>query len=180
MWYVMQVISGQENQTALQAEKRIPEEILENCFVPVRRLRKKFHGAWHDVTEKLFPGYVFMITDYPWLLYEELKKIPTLTKVLGRCGEYFTPLSEADMHMMERLQDGMREKGNLEVEISKVTVEEGNQIRILEGPLKNLEGKIKKVNLHKRVAAVEMEFMGNKSVVHLGIELVGEIGNEIY
>ena len=82
--------------------------------------------------------------------------------------------------MMERLQDGMREKGNLEVEISKVTVEEGNQIRILEGPLKNLEGKIKKVNLHKRVAAVEMEFMGNKSVVHLGIELVGEIGNEIY
>jgi len=173
MWYVMQVISGQENQTARQVEKRIPEEIMENCFVPVRRLRKKFHGTWHEVTEKLFPGYVFMITDQPWLLYEELKKIPTLTKVLGRCGEYFTPLSEVDVQMMEKLQDGMGEKENLEVEISKVTVEEGNHIRILEGPLKNLEGKIKKVNLHKRIAAVEMEFMGNKSVVHLGIEMVG-------
>ena len=44
----------------------------------------------------------------------------------------------------------------------------------MSGPLINLEGQIKKVNLHKRTAAVEVEFMGSKTGIYLGIEMVGE------
>ena len=175
MWYVMQVASGQENRTVFLVEKVVSEGILESCFVPVRRLRKKFRGAWHEVIEKLFPGYVFMISERPQLLYEELKQIPALTRLLGRCDEYFTPLSEKDVRMMEKLQNIMGDSGNLEVEISRIIVEKGNRIRILSGPLKDLEGQIKRVNLHKRIAEVEMEFMGSRSVVHLGVEMVEEI-----
>lgn len=69
------------------------------------------------------------------------------------------------MRMMEKLQNGLCDKGKLEVEISKVAVEEGNQVRILSGPLMNLRGQIKKVNLYKRIAVVEMEFMANISVI---------------
>jgi len=176
MWYVMQVVSGQENRTTFLVEKMISEGILESCFVPVRRLRKKFHGTWHEVTEKLFPGYVFLISEQPQPLYEELKRIPALTRMLGRCGEYFTPLAEKDVQLMEKLQNGMSDNGNLEVEISKIAIEEGNQIRILSGPLMNLEGQIKKVNLHRRIAVVEVEFMGNKSLVHLGVEMIEKMG----
>ena len=61
-----------------------------------------------------------------------------------------------------------------EAGISKISIEKGKQIRILSGPLRNLEGQIKKVDLHKRTAAVELEFMGRKMVVYLGIEMVGE------
>ena len=78
-------------------ESMVSEGILERCFIPTRRLRKKFQGAWHEVTEKLFPGYVFLITEQPQLLYEELKQIPRLTRMLGRCEEYFVPLPEADV-----------------------------------------------------------------------------------
>ncbi len=175
MWFVMQVVSGQENRTVFFVEKMIPKGILENCFVPVRRLRKKFHGAWHEVTEKLFPGYVFMVSEQPQLLYEELKQIPALTKMLGRCEEYFTPLSEKDVRILEGIQKGKNGSRNPEAGISRIAVEEGNQIRILSGPLVALEGQIRKVNLHKRIAVVEVEFMGNKSLVHLGVEMVGEI-----
>ena len=104
MWYVMKVISGQENRTVFLVEEIVSKRALESCFVPVRKLKKKFRGAWHEVTEKLFPGYVFMISKQPRLLYEELKQIPALTRILGRCGDYFTPLSERDMQMMEKLQ----------------------------------------------------------------------------
>lgn len=172
MWYVMQVIPGQENRMIFLIERMISKGVLENCFVPVRRLRKKFHGTWHEVTEKLFPGYVFMISERPQLLYEELKKIPALTRLLGRCGDYFTPLSDQDVRMMENLQNGMGGSRNLEVGISRIAVEEGDRIRILSGPLMKLEGQIRKVNLHKRVAMVEVEFMGNKSLVHLGVEMI--------
>lgn len=88
------------------AGKILSKGTVTNCFVPMRRLRKKYHGQWREVTEILFPGYVFMITEQPQLLYEELKKIPALTRLLGRCEEYFTPLSQADVQMMERLQNG--------------------------------------------------------------------------
>lgn len=172
MWYAMQVISGQEFRTVFLVEKIVTEGILESCFVPVRKLRKKFHGVWHEVKEKLFPGYVFIISGQPQSLYEELKRIPALTKLLGRCEEYFTPLSEADVQMMKKLLDEMRDDGNREVEISKIAVEDGNRIRILSQPLANLEGQIKAINLHKRIAEVEMEFMGNRAVVHLGVEIV--------
>ena len=77
--------------------------------------------------------------------------------------------------MMEKLQNRMVDGGALEVGISKIAVEEGNQIRILSGPLKDLEGQIRKVNLHKRIAEVEMEFMGSRSVVYLGVEMVERI-----
>ena len=70
------------------------------------------------------------------------------------------------LRKFQDLQDG--------VGLSRVTVGEKRQIRIIDGPLKNLEGQIKKVNLHKRIAAVEAEFMGSKSLIHLGIEIVDE------
>ncbi len=172
MWYVMQVTSGQENRTVFLVEEIISRGTLEDCFVPVRRLKKKFRGAWHEVTEKLFPGYVFMISEQPWLLYEELKQVPALTRMLGRCEEYFTPLSEKDVWMMEKLRNGVDDGGNLEVEISKVAVEEGKQVRVLSGPLMDLRGQIKKVNLHKRIAEVEMEFMGDQILINFGIEII--------
>ena len=193
MWYVMQVISGQESRTVLKLERIISGERLGSCFIPMRRLKKKYKGAWHEVTEKLFPGYVFLTTNEPQLLYEDLKMVPALTKMLGKCEEYFTPLSKGDTELLHRLKkwtdkaggnDGSQKKRTKEetldtgagimVGISKVKIDEGRQLRVLSGPLKDMEGEIKKVNLHKRIAVVEMEFMGSLRAVHLGIELVEE------
>ncbi|WP_443029438.1 KOW motif-containing protein [Sporofaciens musculi] len=52
-----------------------------------------------------------------------------------------------------------------------MAVGENQRIKIISGPLKNLEGQIKKINLHKRIAIVEAEFMGNRTLLHLGIEI---------
>ena len=180
MWYVMQVASGREGHTVLLMERILSQGILENCFVPMRRMKKKYEGRWREVREKLFPGYVFLISEQPQLLYDELKQIPALTKLLGSCEEYFTPLSEKDAEFLMKLQsiqnikDEEKDIGAATVDLSKVAVGENQRIKIISGPLKNLEGQIKKINLHKRIAVVEAEFMGNKSLVHLGIEIVDE------
>lgn len=187
MWYVMQVVSGKERNTALLVERVLPKGILERCFIPMRRRKKKYQGIWQEVTEKLFPGYVFLISGEPRLLYDELKRITALTKLLGSCEEYFTPLSESDVQLLLKLQDiSNAPEGQENVQkgqdlchmwsagISKVSIGDDKTIKILSGPLKNLEGQIKKLNLHKRIAAVETEFMGNRSLIHLGIEIVGE------
>ena len=37
-----------------------------------------------------------------------------------------------------------------------------------------MEGYIRKIDLHRRIAKVEVEFMNRKTVIHLGIEMVGK------
>ena len=38
----------------------------------------------------------------------------------------------------------------------------------------HMEGYIKKIDLHRRIALVEVDFMNQKTVIHLGIEMVGK------
>ena len=52
------------------------------------------------------------------------------------------------------------------------------EVVILDGPLKNQEGRIVRYNLHKREVTVRIPFMGNDVELRLGIEMVGERGRK--
>ena len=139
--------------------------------VPKRERQKKFQGCWHTVEEILFPGYVFGITDRPGELYQNLQRIPKLTRILGREEGYFVPLNREEEALVRKLGDGRHRTG-----LSRVEVMEGKQIRVVEGPLKDYVGDVVKVNLHKREVAVKVEFMGRSIKLYMGIEMV-ETGN---
>lgn len=119
----------------------------------------------------LFPGYVFGITDRPGELYQNLQRIPKLTRILGREEGYFVPLNREEEALVRKLGDGRHRTG-----LSRVEVMEGKQIRVVEGPLKDYVGDVVKVNLHKREVAVKVEFMGRSIKLYMGIEMV-ETGN---
>lgn len=167
MWYVIQTLGGEEEQTADMIRRRVSSCHLEECFVPKRERVKKFCGQWNKVDEILFPAYIFVITDKPAELYRELRQVPRLTKVLGREEAYFVPLSQDEERLVRSLGDQEHRTG-----LSKVAVEEGKKIRVLEGPLKDYAGDVVKVNLHKREAAVKVEFMGREMELKMGIEMV--------
>lgn len=128
-----------------------------------------------DRREKLLPGYVFMNSENAEELYFALRHIPMLTKVLGRDSDHFTALSDRETEWLEALvpvgQDG---KITGEVPLSQITVTENDKIKILSGPLRDMEGRVKRINLHKRFAEVEVELMGRMIIIHLGIEMVEE------
>lgn len=172
-YYVIQVSPGKEKDTELFIAKRIAKEVCSSCFHPVRHVRKKFHGEWMDRLEKLLPGYVFLSSEDAEELFFALKEIPMLTKLLGWELESFTALTYQETEWLEALisvdRDG-RMTG--EVPLSQIEINENDEIRILSGPLQNMEGMVKRINLHKRIAEVEVEFMGRMIVLHLGIEMV--------
>ena len=41
----------------------------------------------------------------------------------------------------------------------------------------DLEGMIRKINLHKMIAEVEVPFMNGETVIHLGVEMVEQKQN---
>ncbi len=188
MYYVLQVASGMEDKTEAYITSVLSDAHYDRCFHLTRHMKKKFHGRWTDIHERLLPGYIFIVSNNVKGMYLELKKVPSYTKLLGRDMEYFTELPERDVewlklllgnNLLEQRKQIYFDENEIEtvepwheVALSKVSVGEENEIKILSGPLKNMDGMIKKINLHKRVAEVEVEFMNRKTIVYLGIELL--------
>ena len=94
MWYTIQTLGGQEEKTVDMIRKMVSPDLIEECFVPKRERLKKYRGSWNKVEEVLFQGYAFVISNRPKELYEEMKQVPRLTKVLGRETDYFIPLDK--------------------------------------------------------------------------------------
>lgn len=170
MYYVLQVASGTEEKVEEQIRTMVDKKMYGGCFHPMRYMRKKFRGEWTEVYEKLLPGYVFITSDRIKKLYLELKRVPMVTKLLGKDGECFTTLSDQETDWLEQVME--LTDGRMEVPVSQISVSENNVVTILSGPLRNVEGQIKKINLHRRIAEIEVDFMKRKTVVHLGIEMV--------
>lgn len=173
MYYVMQVAPGKEAETEKYILERIPDEYYSSCFYPVRYVRKKFHGKWYDRCEKLLPGYVFIKSENVYGLYLELKKVPMLTRLLGQDKEFVTALTGQETAWLEKIIPVVLEgTTKAEIPLSSVEVGKDDEIKILCGPLKNMAGMIKKINLHKRIAEIEVKFMGRTTTIHLGIEMI--------
>lgn len=167
MWYVIQTIGGEEEKTAEMIKKCVSSYYIKDCFVPKRERMKKFHGNWNKIEEILFHGYVFVISESPGQLHQQLKSIPKLTKILGREENYFVPLNEDEIQLVQGISNSEHK-----TVISMIEVEEGKNIRVVDGPLKDYVGKLVKVNLHKREVVVRVEFMGRDMELKLGVEMV--------
>lgn len=133
---------------------------------PPIRGQKRIQGVWKMRTEVLLPGYIFVITDHPGKLREALRSIPKFTRLLGN-NDVFTPLDDQEAAFV----NAFTKPGHRVVEFSN-GVMEGDEIVILNGPLMNQTGLIKKLDRHKRLAYLEMEILGRKKIVKIGLEIV--------
>ena len=165
MWYVIQVKTGDEKKILVQTEKILSEQILEKSFIPRYERKRRYRGVWHTAKDILFPGYVFLSTEQPEALFLELKKVVGLTKLL-RSQEYILPLKKEEEKFLRQVSDEEQV-----VELSTGLIE-GSQVVIVDGPLKGLESRIKRIDRHKRLAWIEMEMLGEVRLVTVGLEIV--------
>ncbi|MEH2955939.1 antiterminator LoaP [Candidatus Merdisoma sp. JLR.KK011] len=167
MWYVIQVRTGTEREIIRQCQTVIPKETLEKSFLPCFEEMKRYQGAWHKEQKLLFPGYVFLISGDPEQLYRSLKPVIGLTKLL-KTGDQIISLTEPEIQFLLRF-------GGTEqlVKMSTGFVEQ-DQIIILDGPLKGMEGYIKKIDRHRREASLELPMFGRILDVKVGLEIIGK------
>lgn len=189
MYYVFYTGAGKEDRAEAFIRKRVCSGLCSSCFHPVRRMRKKIRGEWKEYEERLVPGYIFLESGDIGGLYLELQKSPRYLKALGKeeadpgdleMGVRFHALTEDEVGWLEKLAGKRKKPGtasgaaqNPVVGLSQVGFGEDDRVAILSGPLKDMGGMVKKINLHKRTAEVEVELMGRKLSLHLGIEILG-------
>ena len=165
MWYVLQVRTGTEESIRLQCRNNIPKAALERCFIPYYEEKKRIRGEWTIQKKVLFPGYVFVVTEDLNHLYDSLKTVIGLTKLIGT-GKEIVPLTEVEKDFL--LGFGGEEQV---VKMSEGIIE-GTKIIVTQGPLMGKEGYIKKVDRHKRKARLELEMFGRMQEVVVGLEIV--------
>ena len=170
MWYVIQTMAGQEFQVCDLILRIIPSDLVSEVFVPRYEVMKKIKGLWTKRKEVLLPGYVFVVTKEPGKLKESLRGVPRFTRLLGN-GDMFIPLDDREVSFV----NAFTQPGNRIVELSTGVVE-GDDVVILNGPLMGNIGLIKRIDRHKRLAYLEIEMLGRKKTVKIGLEIVSKRG----
>lgn len=164
MWYVIQVYTGKELEIARQCRDRVTENG-EDVFVPLAERWTKIRGERTLVTSRLFPGYVFIETEKIEDFYKRLNRVCAMTKVL-RIGEEMTPIYPEEEAYLKRLG------GDKHVVKYSEGYIEGEKLVVTSGPLKDFDGKVKKILRHKRLVVIEVPLLGHTVDVTLGMGVV--------
>ncbi len=166
--YVVQVLTGREKQVKHLIEKIVHRDLIEECFIPYFKLKKRMQGEWQLVEERLTPGYLYVTTRDIDSVQQALWGVPSFTKLLGNDGG-FIPLRKDEMQWLDKLTGA----GDRTVDMSEGIIE-GDQILITAGPLKGLEALIRKVDRHKRLAYIDMHMFGRTKTIRVGLEIVSK------
>ena len=156
--------TGAERSVAHHINQNFPEV---TAIAPVKILPEKRHGQWENREQILLPSYVFLYTEQDQLPVNLRAKAQDLYTIL-QYDHGVRTLTGADSDYAQWI---FRHQGNIKP--SKVLAE-GETIKIIDGPLLDCQGKIVKLDKHKRRAWVEFEFDGMKRVVSMGVEWVEE------
>ncbi len=167
-WYVIHVRVGKEESVCYKIRTRVSSELWEDCFVPLVENIYKKAGEYRKIVRPLFPGYVFIICEDPKAVSASLNGVQDYTRLL-KTGEDFEALSQKEIDYLLILAG---EKQCVELSTGYIV---GDKIIITSGPMKGLDGNIRKIDRHKRCAMVEIPFLGRPTLVRLPLEIVSKL-----
>lgn len=164
-WFVLHVIKGKEKSvlnrlSLLQLEDIIP-------FLPKKKMKIRQKGSLHDKQIPLYPGYLFVIGELRQIF---IKKITSVNGVIKFVGQKNNP---STINLEEKRLILSITTGKGIAEYSKV-IKEGTKIKIISGPLKELEGKILSVDRRKQRAVVGLPLLNSIVNTTLSFEYIKE------
>jgi len=154
----------------LRFTELIPSETDIQLIWPRRRLKIRRKGEWLYTVDSIFSGYLFLkANNFSLELYEKLKHIPYFIRFLEN-NDNIVPLSKSERDII----DYFISFGEA-VDKSMVIFDENDKIRVIEGPLKDLEGKIVKVNKRKERAKVRLDLYKKSFLVDFSFETLVQV-----
>lgn len=171
-WYILFVNTGREHKVERILKERLDAELF-LPFVPLFEKLFKISGAVKKELVPLFPGYVFVESKVPGqvfikLINSKINDIYDLIKIL-KYSDTEIAMRDSERQMLMSLCNGEHC-----IESSRGVIS-GDKIHITSGALKGLETIVRKVNRHKRLAWIGMEFMGEMRLVKIALEIVEKV-----
>ena len=164
-WYVIHTYSGFENKAKVALEERIKTAHKEPYFgaiiVPEENVVELKNGQKRTSKKRFFPGYILVkmcLTDETWHI---VKNTPKITGFVGdRLKPHPVPESEVEK-MTNRIAEGQSKPR------PRISFQEGESVRVVDGPFANFSGTIEGVNPEKGKVKVLVSIFGRSTPVEL-------------
>jgi transcriptional antiterminator NusG len=170
-WYAIHTYAGYEDVVLRNLKQRIDSlgmnDKIFNVIVPIEKKIKIKGGKRVEVEEKIYPGYVLVdmiVTEDSWYV---VRNTPRVTGFVG-VGVKPLPLKKEEV-------DYLFGKMNTGVSKHKIDLMVGEIVRIVDGPFKELEGKINQVDQERGKVKLFVSMFGRETPVELDFLQVKKI-----
>jgi len=166
-WYVLHTISGYENvakqNLELVVEKNNLQERVFDIIIPIEEVVEEKKGKKVVVQHKVMPTYLLVKMIYGDDIWHAITRTRGITGFVGPKGHPL-PLTEQEI-MQLRLE---------KVEIDD-SIQVGDKVEILDGPLNTQIGTINAVDFIANKCSVSVEMFGRLTPVELNLDQIRKI-----
>ncbi len=170
-WYAIHTYSGYENAVARNIKQRIDslgmQDKIFDVVVPTEKKIRVKGGKRVTEEEKIYPGYVLVemvVDDESWYV---VRNTPRVTGFVGS-GTQPVPLTEAEYKALVSQMSEDTVKHHVDLSIDDI-------ITIVDGPFKDLEGKVGEIDEASGKVKVLVSMFGRETPVELDFLQVKKI-----
>ena len=167
-WYAVHTYSGYEDAVARNLKQRIESfgmsEKIFNVVVPIEKKIKIKNGRKTEAKEKIFPGYVLVdmiATDEAWSV---VRNTPQVTGFVGTANQA-VPLEPDEVEKILKRSSGEQVRHSIDLA-------PGDAVSIIDGPFKDLEGKVGEIDEERGKVKVLVPMFGRETPVELEADQV--------
>jgi len=178
-WYVVHSQSGYEKKVEINLKTRVASmdlgDSIYEIIVPMEDVVEFKNGRKQTVQKKVFPGYLLVrceMDDDTWFC---IRNTPGVTGFVGQShkGQKPTPLSRKEVETFLTAkgdgQDAPKRKA------PKVDYQEGESVRVKEGPFADFNGTIAEINTDHLKLKVLVNIFGRETLVEMDFSQVAKL-----
>jgi len=178
-WYVVHSQSGYEKKVEINLKTRVASmdlgDSIYEIIVPMEDVVEFKNGRKQTVQKKVFPGYLLVrceMDDDTWFC---IRNTPGVTGFVGQShkGQKPTPLSRKEVETFLTAkgdgQDAPKRKA------PKVDYEEGESVRVKEGPFADFNGTVAEINTDHMKLKVLVNIFGRETLVEMDFSQVAKL-----
>lgn len=166
-WYVVHTYSGYENKVAsdlaTMVESRGMQDLIQDIKIPTETVTEIKEDRKREVERKIFPGYVLIkmiVTDDSWYVVRNIRG----------CTGFVGPASKPVPLTQEEVAALGVEKHSVEV-----GYKEGDNVKIISGPLEGYTGVVKTVDTENNNVCVVLSMFGRETPVELELDQIATV-----
>jgi transcriptional antiterminator NusG len=176
-WYVVHTQSGYEKKVKQNLEARTQsmnmEDSIHECVIPMEDVVEFKNGKKQIVQKKVFPGYLLVrcdMTDDSWYV---IRNTPGITGFVGQ-GAKPSPLPRRDVENFLTVPDETEEVTTKRGK-PRLEYEQGETVRVKEGPFADFSGEIVEINEDQLKVKVLVNIFGRETPVELEFSQVAKL-----
>ncbi|MBI5150670.1 MAG: transcription termination/antitermination factor NusG [Candidatus Omnitrophica bacterium] len=164
-WYVVHTQTGSEEKARAGLQSRMAatelKKYIGEIVVPTEQVSEIRGGKKRITARKFFPGYLIVKMDMNKESWYLVKTTPGITGFIGP-GRRPTPISEEEVKAILRRTEDTETKPT-----PKVTFEQGESVRISQGPFANFNGSVMEVYPERGKLKVSVSIFGRSTLVEM-------------